>query len=130
MVHVQHHAADPNQDDYDGPERDQPGPQRTARDGKDDRSNASTPTITPTACPDGNEVEGAETNAVAGRARLAAYLAISVMIPVSSTLITRNSATPRLRRTNEKMITIRVAKRKTVGPSTVQNTFQAATQPE
>ena len=69
------------------------------------------------------------TSAVAGRGRLAAYLAISVRIPASSTLITRNNATRTLRRTSEKMITISVTRRNTVGPSTVQNTFQAVTQP-
>src|SRR3954468_15206326 len=92
-------------------------------------SSASTATMTPRACPDGNEVDGAVTNAVAGRGRLAAYLAISVTIPAGSTLITRNMAMRTLRRTNAKMITIRVTRRNAVGPSTVQKVFHALTRP-
>ena len=54
-------------------------------------SNASTPTITPTACPDGNDVEHAHTSAPAGLGRSAACFAISVTSPPSSTPITKNS---------------------------------------
>ena len=92
-------------------------------------SNASTPTITPTACPDGNDVDGADTNALAGRGRSAACLAISVISPLSSTLITKNSAALRFRRVNATTMTTSATSRKAVGPNNAQNTNHDITQP-
>jgi hypothetical protein len=91
-------------------------------------SSASMASITPMACPDGNDVENAETRAVAGRGRSAKPLAISVTSPPSSTLITRNKATRTLRRTSATTISTRVSRRNAVGPSAVQNTSHAVTQ--
>ena len=87
-----------------------------------------TPIITPTACPDGNDVDGATTNALDGRGRSAAYLAISVISPLRSTVITRNSAARRLRRCSATTITTSARSRNAVGPKTVQNTSQNLTQ--
>ena len=89
---------------------------------------ATRDTMTPRACPDGNDVDNASTNAVSGRGRSAMALAISVISPLTSTEITRNSATRRLRRASATTISTKANNRKAAGPRTVQNTSQNLTQ--
>ena len=128
-MHVEHDTPDADREHDDRADGDEPRPQRSAHDGQQRRvSSASTPTITPSACPDGKRrLTAARTNASAGRGRSAAVLAASVTSPLSSTLSTRNIATRTLRRVNATTITTKAISRKAVGPRTVQNTSHDVT---
>ena len=81
VVHVEHDPAHPDRDHDDRADGDQPTRSGRRTTGSTTVSKASTPTITPSACPDGNDVDGACTSASGGRGRLAAALAASVIEP-------------------------------------------------
>ena len=112
MVHVEHNAPDPDRDD-DRPRRMRSSQARNGRrtTGSDDRQQRQH------ADHHAEGVSGRKRRRVrgdqrrGGRGRLAASLAISVMSPLSSTLITRNNATRRLRRTSATTITTRASSR-------------------
>ena len=85
--------------------------------------------MTPTACPDGKEVETACTSAEDGRGRSLSRFPASVIRPINSTLTNRNTAVDRLRRSTATMISPNATIRNAIGPKATQKASQNRTQP-
>ncbi|CKR91888.1 Uncharacterised protein [Mycobacterium tuberculosis] len=79
-------------------------------------SSASTLAVASNACPDGNEVEWADTSAVAGRGRWATDLAAIVMIALSGKQANSNNAIRILRFASATIAASKPSGRSTTGP--------------
>ena len=131
MVHVEHDPADPDRDD-DHRAAARSSHRRSGGARRARRSSATRARRPSRRARDRTETPSPArpTNAVAGRGRSADVLGeLRRASPDSSTVISRNSATRTLRRHSATTITTTPANRKAAGPSTVQNTSHAVTQP-
>lgn len=90
--------------------------------------NARTPTMIPSACPDGNDEDAAAVSAVSGRGRSTAALAATVTSPIASTVSVRNTAIRGCLFSRATTMPMIAMIRRTVGPSSIETAFQNSIQ--